>query len=147
MSLQKNFSRADRFCPPLLNCTYFDERAHINLKMKTSSRMLKSNHPLIFASKNTDEKIDHFSKFLSFLGSEKILTVNFQIKLQKNFSRADRFCPTRRNCLHFDERVDTNLKVKASSRMLKSNHPLLFASKNTNEKIDHLSKVLSFWAL
>ena len=66
------------------------------------------------------------------------------MNLQKNFSRADRFCPTRRNCLHFDERVDTNLKVKTSSRMLKSNHPLLVASKNTNEKIDHLSKFLSF---
>ena len=57
MTLQKNFSRADRFCPTVLNSPDFDEHVHTNLKLKTSLRMLKSNHPLIFWSKNTTEEI------------------------------------------------------------------------------------------
>ena len=72
MSLQKNFSRADRFFPTLLISADFDERVHINLKLKTSLRVLKSNHPCTFWSKNTNEKIAHFVKFLIFLCSETI---------------------------------------------------------------------------
>ena len=71
MSLQKNFSRADRFCPTLLTSADFDERVHTNLKLKTSLRMLKSNHPLIFWSQNTNEKIANFAKFLSFYALKK----------------------------------------------------------------------------
>ena len=56
MSLQKNISRADRFCPPLLNSSDFDEHVHIDLKLKASLEMLKWNHPFIFWMKNPMKK-------------------------------------------------------------------------------------------
>ena len=147
MSLQKKFSRADRFCPTLLTSSDFDEHVHTNLELKTNLRMFKSNHPVSFWSKNTNEKIAHFAKFLSFLCFEKKATVDLQMSLQKNISRADRFCPTLLTSVNFDERVHTNLKLKTSLRVLKSNHPCTFWSKNTNEKIAHFVKFLIFFML
>ena len=67
MSLQKNISRADRFCPTLLNSSDFDEHVHTDLKFKTNLEMLKLNHPLIFLDEKSNEKIAHFAKFLRFL--------------------------------------------------------------------------------